>query len=57
MTLYRAELHTSVTDAGDQFPADWASESGHCSDKGSLFQIILTTKGSSNTDVEPFEVL
>lgn len=57
MTLYCAELHTSVTDARDQFPADWASESGNCSDKESLFQIILTTKGSSNTNVEPFKEL
>lgn len=44
-----------MTDARDQFPANWASESGPCSDKEGLFQIILTTKGSSGTDVAPLK--
>lgn len=56
-TLFRTEPHTSVTDTGDPFPADWASESEHCSDKEGLFQIILTTKGTSDTDTEPLEEL
>ena len=39
-----------MTDTGDQFPADRASKLGPCSDEEGLFQIILTTKGSSDND-------
>lgn len=52
MTLHQAEPHTSVTDTRDQFPADWASKLGPCSDEEGLFQIILTTKGGSDKDEE-----